>query len=126
MRPSVLSVIAPLAVLLAGCPTFGEGEGDDAGADASTALTRDGGGAGDGDGGTLLAEGAACTRDLACASKNCECVDFDCTLRMCAGASCLCGYGTSGSCTDPLERGAKDPEDCDSESQGCEGIDHCQ
>ncbi len=125
MRPSVLAVIAPLAVLVAGCPTFEE-EDLDAGADAETALTRDGGGSDDGDGGTLLAVGAPCTRDSACASKNCECVDFDCTLRMCAAADCLCGYGTSGSCTDPLEEGARDPEDCDSEWHGCSGIDNCQ
>ena len=58
-----------------------------------------------------LANGVVCGADAECESAQCECTDFACTVRVCAAADCLCGYGTSGSCTDPMT-GREDPEDC--------------
>jgi hypothetical protein len=78
-----------------------------------------------GDGAMPLGEGASCASDSACASLHCECVDFDCTQRVCAPAQCLCGYGTSGSCGDPLRPGIRDPGDCDGPTSGCQGVDTC-
>ncbi len=77
------------------------------------------------DAGPLLTVGAACTSDSACESSHCECVDFDCRVRACAPAECLCGYGTSGSCGDPLREGSADPEDCLAPTSSCHGLDSC-
>lgn len=78
------------------------------------------------DAGSGLANGTTCTSDSACQSKYCECIDFECNKRVCAAADCVCGYGTSGSCTDPIPTGSKDPEDCDSPSVNCAGINKCR
>ncbi len=88
-----------------------------------TPPTRDAGSGGDA--AAPLGEGAACASDSACASLHCECVDFDCMQRVCAAAQCFCGYGTSGSCGDPLRPGIRDPGDCDGPTSGCQGVDTC-
>lgn len=77
-------------------------------------------------GNNLLANGGTCTSDSQCQSGQCECLDFDCVTRVCANATCLCGYGTSGSCTDALRTGTKDPQDCDSTGVSCQGVGQCQ
>lgn len=103
----MLVLAVPAVRLLSGCGAP-DVEGSDGGSNVSG-----------------LAVGAACDRDSRCASMHCECVDFDCTQRMCAAAECLCGYGTSGSCTDPLRTGIKDPDDCDGASASCRGLNSC-
>jgi hypothetical protein len=74
---------------------------------------------------TSLAVGATCVSDSVCESRHCECIDFDCLVRACAPAECLCGYGTSGSCGDPLRAGTVDPEDCEGPASSCQGLDSC-
>ncbi len=68
--------------------------------------------------------GDVCFLDAECQSGQCECENFDCTIRICAAVDCLCGYGTSGACTDPIV-GTQDPEDCDLGSETCFAIDDC-
>ena len=73
-----------------------------------------------------LDDGLICLADNECESSNCECEDFNCTVRVCAEADCLCGYGTSGTCVDPMD-GLQDPEDCDQTGQVCGStIDNCE
>lgn len=113
----ILAVAGLAGGFAVGC---GGGEEPLGGQDASTQHGQDDGGQ------SGLANGATCTSDLACQSKYCECVDFECTKRVCAAADCVCGYGTSGSCTDPIPTGSKDPEDCDSPAVNCSGINKCK
>ena len=74
--------------------------------------------------GTLLANGNRCAADGDCLSGNCECEDFECELHFCVEDDCLCGYGTSGSCDEPLT-GQQDPEDCEGADVSCGAIDDC-
>ena len=67
---------------------------------------------------TSLDDGAVCLADAECNSGNCECVNFDCTERVCAPDNCVCGYGTSGSCDEAMS-GGYDPEDCDVGNEVC-------
>lgn len=60
---------------------------------------------------TSVTLGNRCAIDANCTSGNCECEDFACHSRVCAAADCICGYGTSGVCDNPMT-GAADPEDC--------------
>ena len=60
---------------------------------------------------TSVNDGDRCAVDANCTSGNCECEDFACHSRVCAAADCICGYGTSGVCDNPMA-GAADPEDC--------------
>ncbi len=68
-------------------------------------------------------DGDSCTADADCASTHCECVNFDCSERVCAPNDCLCGYGTSGSCVDSLT-GIADPEDCEGQLE-CATMNEC-
>jgi hypothetical protein len=73
-----------------------------------------------------LQDGDICFADIECNSGNCECEDFECLSRVCAPDNCVCGYGTSGSCDDPME-GGYDPEDCDIGNEVCgAAIGDCQ
>lgn len=76
------------------------------------------------DGDQLRSDGDQCLRDSECSSVNCECEDFECESRYCTPTDCVCGYGTSGSCTEPLV-GGQDPEDCDGPGESCGGIGAC-
>lgn len=69
------------------------------------------------------ADGESCDADADCDSSHCECVNFDCSERVCAPVDCLCGYGTSGSCEESL-MGMPDPEDCDGVFE-CETLNEC-
>ena len=74
---------------------------------------------------TSLDDGAVCLSDSECNSGNCECEDFECLMRVCAPNNCVCGYGTSGSCDEPMT-GGYDPEDCDVGNEVCgEDIGDC-
>lgn len=75
------------------------------------------------DAGSDLGVGEVCGADADCASGNCECEDFECRSRVCADSDCLCGYGTSGSCSEGIVDGP-DPEDCSGDSL-CSGLGDC-
>jgi hypothetical protein len=70
-----------------------------------------------------LDDGETCAADAECASTHCECVNFDCSERVCAPLDCLCGYGTSGSCDESMV-GTPDPEDCEGELE-CAPMNDC-
>lgn len=71
------------------------------------------------------ANGETCLGDTECQSSHCECVDSPCSIRVCAAQNCICGYGTSGSCTSGM-MGVPDPEDCDAQGYGCSGVNTCK
>ncbi len=84
---------------------------EDAATDSSSGDASDDANAPDGSS-ELNGDGESCAADAECASGNCECEDFNCDTRVCAASDCICGYGTSGACENPMT-GADDPEDCD-------------